>query len=137
MKTSIVLLGFALVSVGAKAECLNEETLRSLDAQFEQALATGQLGYFDEALHADFVWVHNHAGMVQRSRQEVVAFLEEVSARTAESTQDRIQRDVEVMISEASGVVYGFTDVARGGRFPDALILAWPQRTRTDSSHAE
>ena len=113
MKRFIVVLGVTLISVQAHGQCATESALRELDAGFEHALEKNDLSYFEKELAPNFVWVHDHAGMVQRSRMEVIEFLRNVNGS---ASQERTQTDVRVIMSSGTGVVYGFTDVIRGGQ---------------------
>jgi hypothetical protein len=96
------------------ADCLEEQSIRDLDASYERAFQDLDFSWFEKTLHPQFVWVHDHATVIQRSKSELFEDLR-AFAETSGSAQVRNQRDVEVSIVAKTAVVYGFTDVQRDG----------------------
>lgn len=56
-----------------KAEtCLDNEKLTALDAQYENALRTGDTKFLDKLLAPEFSWVHNLASLKENKAQLLV-----------------------------------------------------------------
>ena len=89
---------------------LTEQELRSLDARYDQALTDQSVDFLESFLHNDFVWVHDHAGVVQESR---AALLDPIREGRPSSNLERSQEDVSVVIFENTAIVYGYTNVER------------------------
>jgi Domain of unknown function (DUF4440) len=107
-----------LFGLPAFAGCLTDEGIRNIDAQYEQALVDTSIEFLEQNLHADFVWVHNHASNTQRSRESLLKPLRQAkqSGRPSSSNKRR-QTDVSVLIQGNTAIIYGLTDVERSNSF--------------------
>ncbi len=110
--TVFVLMGLSFVSVVAQESCLNPNRLTSLDASWEKALLESDANHLKSLLLEDFIWVHNHASLID-SKSELI---KRVSDRKGDAThtRSRTSKDVKVIIAGATGIVTGFTFVDRG-----------------------
>ena len=110
-----LLLAVFVFAVPATADCLAEDSVRRLDAEYENSLVTGDYAALERLLHPDFVWVHNHAGFIQRSREELAGPIRATmqSGSPAMVSLSRKQNDVSVVRAGGTSVIYGFTDVTR------------------------
>ncbi|ENJ2051510.1 nuclear transport factor 2 family protein [Vibrio parahaemolyticus] len=55
-------------------ECSDVKLVKSIDESWENALNHGVRSVVEELLHPDFVWVHNQAEMIQRSKLDFLNF---------------------------------------------------------------
>ena len=115
-----ILIGLvAILPVAASAQCLNEGMVRSLDANWDQALNEGSKDVIQQILHEDFVWIHNHAVSVQESKSNFLSYFDETFGRAINRSatmhpNSRIQREIKVILNNGTAVVYGITEVTRG-----------------------
>ena len=117
--TTLVLFSVLLLIVAAgvaQAQCLTQENIRRLDAGFDEALLHGSIDFFEQNLHPEFVWVHNHASSIERSRDDRLTLMRE-RASAGRINAQRTQADVSVVLAGQVAVVYGFTDVERTAGF--------------------
>ncbi|MFH4576641.1 nuclear transport factor 2 family protein [Vibrio diabolicus] len=101
-------------------ECSEVKVVKSIDESWENALNHGVRSVVEELLHPDFVWVHNQAEMIQRSKLDFLNFFDtvfphSVSKPVSVRSGIREQRNVKVIKHPGTAVVYGFTDVKRAG----------------------
>ena len=76
LRLCILLCCFSSVNLLA-AECLQPSRLKSLDAQYEEAVRVGDVKFLNTLLADDFVWVHNleadienKSGLLKRLKAE-------------------------------------------------------------------
>lgn len=100
------------------ADCSSEKQIRELDSRYERALLDGSVADLEQILHPKFVWVHNHAEFIQKSRDELVGpiRLAQNAGRPSISLR-RDQSDVSVLMVAATGVAYGYTEIERTDAF--------------------
>ncbi len=107
----ILLSGLSVTSVIAQKSCIEPENLKNLDSQWEKALLDSNAEFLEAILADDFIWVHNHASMID-SRE---ALLKRTSNPNAPgNTKSRVSKDVKVIVLGSTGVVTGITIVDRG-----------------------
>ncbi len=114
----LILTPFFLYCLPSFAYCLIEKEVRKIDAGYEQALVNTSIEFIEQNLHANFIWVHNHARVVQQSRDSLIRPMREakLSGRPS-SSKKRVQSDVSVLIVGNTAIVYGFTDVERSSPY--------------------
>ncbi len=100
-------------TVSAQQLCMTEASIKALDAQWEKNNLNPDPDFFKNILAEDFVWVHNHASMID-TKEAVVKRAETQSAKSTSDTRSRTQSDVKVAITGNSAIVTGFTLVDRG-----------------------
>jgi Tfp pilus assembly protein PilN len=89
MKKQLVMTMYvvSLIGLAVRAEtCLDAEKLVKLDAQYENALQTGDAQFLDKLLAPEFYWVHNLASLKEKKAELLVRVQkpeERVSARRA------------------------------------------------------
>lgn len=115
MKRLSLLSLLVLISFYATAQqrCMTAESIKALDAQWEASNLNPDPGFFRNVLAEDFIWVHNHASMID-TKEAVVKRAETQSAKGTSDTRSRIQEGVKVAITGNTAVVTGFTVVDRG-----------------------
>ena len=109
----IILLGFSLTSITAQVSCLDSEQLKSLDLKWEQALLQSDISLFESLLAEEFIWVHNHAGLID-SKAGLIERASDKNRGATGNPQSRISNDVQTVILGSTAVVSGFTIVDRG-----------------------
>lgn len=103
----------SFTSLTAQQDCMTVAYIKALDAQWEEANLHPDPDFFKRVLAEDFVWVHNHASMVD-TKEAVVKRAENQAAKGTSDTRSRVQHDVNVAITGSAAVVTGFTVVDRG-----------------------
>lgn len=101
------------ISVFSQTTCMTEESLKQLDAAWEEANLHPDPDFFESTLGSEFIWVHNHGSMVD-SKNSVVERAKKQKAAGTTNTRSRKQRDVKVAISGNTAMVTGITVVDRG-----------------------
>ncbi len=89
--------------------CLDDASVRQLDAGWERAYLERDVEFLDALLADDFIWVHTHASSVDS--KEIL--LRRISASEDWVILSRAQSDVEVRRLGTAAVVTGFTVVTR------------------------
>jgi hypothetical protein len=92
---------------------MNEANITALDAQWEEANLNPNPEFYRKVLSDNFVWVHNHATMID-DKESTVKRAERQLAGDGSNTKSRIQSDVKVAITGNTAIVTGFTIVDRG-----------------------
>ena len=111
MKKSLSLLTlFLLISYTSQAQ---KQQLIALDLAWEKALLTSDVEFLENILVDEFVWVHNHASLID-GKTEAVARAKRIQAGQADDTKGRKSRDQQVAILAQTAVVSGYTVVDRG-----------------------
>ncbi len=108
-----LLIIFTCVSAVAQQSCLTISGIEELDARWEQANLHPDPAFFESLLSDNFVWVHNHASLID-SKDDVVKRAKTQAAKGSSDTRSRVTRDVKVSITGSTAVVTGFTLVDRG-----------------------
>lgn len=90
-----------------------ESQLLQLDQGWEKALLESDVAFLENLLADDFVWVHNHAGLID-GKESAVSRAKRIQAGQKDDTRNRTSRDQKVIILGSTGVVSGFTVVDRG-----------------------
>ena len=114
-----VLLAASMLTLGssvalAQESCHDTTTLMQLDAEWEKAQLEANVKWLQVHLADEFIWVHNHAKLVD-SKDKVLARARAARSENAALTRSRVQSDVEAQVVGSTGVVTGFTIVDRGG----------------------
>ena len=94
------------------AQSSKEELLR-LDQGWEKALLESDVSFLENLVAEEFVWVHNHAGLID-GKEAVISRAKKIRAGQADDTLNRTPRDQQVVILGQTGIVSGFTMVDRG-----------------------
>lgn len=84
-----------------------------MDQGWEKALLDSDVAFLESLLADEFVWVHNHASLID-GKEQALARAKRIKAGQADDTRNRTSRDREVVILGETGVVTGFTVVERG-----------------------
>lgn len=90
-----------------------KEQLLTLDLGWEKALLSSDVDFLENLLADEFVWVHNHASLVD-GKDQAIARAKRIQTGQANDTRNRTSRDQQVVILGDTGVVSGFTVVDRG-----------------------
>jgi len=104
---------FTYFSASAQESCMTVENIKALDAQWEEKNLNPDPEFFKRVLADDFVWVHNHASMID-TKTSTVERAERQAANEGSDTRSRIQSEVKVAITGNTAIVTGFTIVDRG-----------------------
>ena len=113
LKKSLVFLTLLLLfSYTTQAQSPSKEQLLDLDIAWENALLTSDALFLENLLAENFVWVHNHASLVD-GKTNAVERAKRIQAGQADNTKGRAPRDQQVVILGNTGVVSGFTVVDR------------------------
>lgn len=110
--TTLSLLVFFMNTLSF-AQTSEKELLIKLDLGWEKALLDSDVDFLENLLADDFVWVHNHAGLIN-GKPEVVASAKRIQSGQASTTRGRTSRDHKVVILENTAIVSGYTLVDRG-----------------------
>lgn len=106
----LLLIGFTTT---AQQICMTAQSIKALDAQWEANNLNPDPEFFRNVLAEDFIWVHNHASMID-SKEAVIKRAETQSAKGTSDTRSRTQSEVKVSITGNTAIVTGFTVVDRG-----------------------
>jgi ketosteroid isomerase-like protein len=90
-----------------------KEQLLTLDLGWEKALLTSDVEFLGNLLADEFVWVHNHASLID-GKEAVINRAKRIQAGQKDDTRNRTPRDQQVVILGQTGIVSGFTVVNRG-----------------------
>jgi hypothetical protein len=114
MKKSITTLFIlCLLSLTLLAQSQDQQKLLKLDLGWEKALLESDVQFLDNLLSEEFIWVHNHASLID-GKKEVVSRAKNIKAGQADNTKGRVPRDQKVILLGNTGVVTGITVVDRG-----------------------
>lgn len=108
--TSFILCLLTFISV---AQTPDHQNLLELDRDWEKALLESNMGFLENLLAEDFIWVHNHASLID-GKEAVIARAKRIQDGESDNTKGRVSRDQTVVILGKTGVVSGFTVVDRG-----------------------
>lgn len=108
--TSFIL---CLLTLTTMAQSQDHQKLLEMDMGWEKALLESNVEFFENLLAADFVWVHNHASLID-GKEAVVARAKRILEGQVDNTKGRVSRDQRVVILGNTGVVSGYTVVDRG-----------------------
>jgi hypothetical protein len=103
----------AFFSAIAQQTCMTVENIIALDAKWEMSNLHPDPDFVEATLAEDFVWVHNHASMVD-TKEVAVQRAKNQKAQGTSNTKSRIQSEVKVAITGKTAIVTGFTVVDRG-----------------------
>jgi len=109
----VALLTLATAPAWAQQSCLERDALIHLDAQWEQALLESNVDVLTMLMAEDFVWVHDHASMVD-TKASVLQRASDATVGASGFPRSRVSSDVEARVLGSTGVVTGFTVVDRG-----------------------
>lgn len=90
-----------------------EQQILSLDQSWENALLDSDVSFLENLVAEDFVWVHNHAGLID-GKEAVIARAKRIQAGQKDDTRNRTSRDQQVVVLGSTAVVSGYTVVDRG-----------------------
>jgi ketosteroid isomerase-like protein len=102
------LLAFQLI-----AQTQEQQKLIDRDLGWEKALLESDVKYLENLLAKDFVWVHNHASLID-GKEAVVSKAKRIQGGQANDTRGRVSRDHKVVTLGNTAVVSGYTVVDRG-----------------------
>ena len=91
----------------------SKEQLLSLDQGWEKALLESDVSFLENLVAEEFVWVHNHAGLID-GKEAVISRAKKIQSGQQDDTRNRTPRDQQVVILGQTGIVSGFTEVDRG-----------------------
>lgn len=111
MKKTLGILAF-LFTLISHSPGQTKEQLIELDLAWEKALLESNVDFLENLLAEDFVWVHNHASLVD-GKTDAVERATRIQAGQADNTKGRASRDQQVVILGNTGVVSGYTVVDR------------------------
>lgn len=110
----VILLSFiTFLSASAQQTCMTVENIKALDAKWEEANLHPNPEFMEANLAQEFVWVHNHASMIDTKESTVKRAFNQKANGTS-NTKSRNQSEVKVAISGNTAIVTGFTLVDRG-----------------------
>tara|TARA_R110000850_G_scaffold219147_2_gene344742 strand:+ start:86 stop:532 length:447 start_codon:yes stop_codon:yes gene_type:complete len=109
----LTLLALVFCFSATAQTCMTEASIKALDAQWEEKNLNPDPEFFKRVLADDFVWVHNHASMVD-TKKSTVERAERQLANEGSDTRSRIQSEVKVAITGNTAIVTGYTIVDRG-----------------------
>ncbi|TVP47672.1 MAG: nuclear transport factor 2 family protein [Mongoliibacter sp.] len=112
-KTIVTSFILCLLTWAAVAQTQDHQKLLDLDLGWEKALLESDVGFLDNLLADDFIWVHNHASLID-GKEAVVSRAKRIREGQVDNTKGRVSRDQTVLILGNTGVVSGFTMVDRG-----------------------
>ena len=91
----------------------SKEQLLSLDQGWEKALLESDVSFLENLVAEEFVWVHNHAGLID-GKEAVISRAKKIQSGQQDDTRNRTPRDQQLVILGQTGIVSGFTEVDRG-----------------------
>ena len=91
----------------------SEAQLLELDKGWEKALLTSDVEFLEKLVADEFIWVHNHAGLID-GKKAVLSRAKRIQSGQADDTRNRTTKDQQVVILGKTGIVSGFTVVDRG-----------------------
>jgi hypothetical protein len=112
MKTLILLFTFLILSLAAYSQT-SEAQLLELDKGWEKALLTSDVEFLEKLVADEFIWVHNHAGLID-GKDAVLSRAKRIKAGQADDTRNRTSNNQQVVILGMTGIVSGYTLVDRG-----------------------
>lgn len=112
-KQSILLLVCLLFSWMVSAQSPKDKKLLDLDLAWEKALLESDVDFLENILAKDFIWVHNHASLID-GKTEVVSRARKIQQGQTDNTRGRTSKDQKVTVMGKTAVVSGLTVVDRG-----------------------
>lgn len=112
MKSLILLFTFLILSLTAYSQT-SEAQLLELDKGWEKALLASDVKFLESLVADEFIWVHNHAGLID-GKEAVLSRAKRIQSGQADDTRNRTTKDQQVVILGKTGIVSGFTVVDRG-----------------------
>lgn len=112
MKTILLTLFPFLLLVNSTFAQEAKEIL-ALDKAWEKARLESNVTFLDNLLAEEFVWVHNHASLID-GKKEVLDRANRIKSGQPDDTKNRIVKDQQVVILGQTAVVHGYTIVDRG-----------------------
>ncbi|GMQ25070.1 hypothetical protein Aoki45_17520 [Algoriphagus sp. oki45] len=113
MKTLLLITSFVFCFYFSSLAQTSGEELLQVDLGWEKALLKSEVGYLENLLAEEFIWVHNHAGLID-GKEAVLARARRIQEGQTDATKGRNSRDQIVVILGTTGVVSGYTVVDRG-----------------------
>lgn len=126
MKRLALLSILIIVLPISRADVSTEELIKSIDSKWERILLNSDLEALKEAIHPEFVWIHNHVTSIEEGKAAIVDKFEKKILSTKEKFPEidfpdgmilgpqegaaRTQRDVKVVVSGNTALIYGYTD---------------------------
>ena len=112
MKFLPLLLTLLLGTFSSLAQTTQEQ-LVELDKGWERALLNSEVEFLENLLAEEFVWVHNHASLID-GKAEALSRAKKIGSGQQDDTRNRSPRDHQVVLLGQTAVVSGFTLVDRG-----------------------
>ena len=112
MKTLTLLLTFLILSLAAYSQT-SEAQLLELDKGWEKALLASDVKFLESLVADEFIWVHNHAGLID-GKEAVLSRAKRIQSGQADDTRNRTSNNQQVVILGMTGIVSGYTLVDRG-----------------------
>ena len=91
----------------------SEAQLLELDKGWEKALLTSDVEFLESLVADEFIWVHNHAGLID-GKEAVLSRAKRIQSGQADDTRNRTSNNQQVVILGMTGIVSGYTLVDRG-----------------------
>ena len=107
------LILFHVSSSFSQSATFGRESLLEIDLGWEKGLLSSDSEFLANLLADEFVWVHNHAGLID-GKEAVVSRAKRIQAGQADDTRNRTSLDQQVVILGQTGIVSGYTVVDRG-----------------------
>jgi|SRR6187431_549622 len=99
-------LAFFASPITQAETCLENEKLARLDAQYENALRTGDTKFLDKLLAPEFSWVHNLASL-KENKTQLLARLQ----KPEEPIKERRSHDISFLHLDNTMVLQGLSSV--------------------------
>lgn len=112
MKFLPILLTFLLIHFSSVGQTTQEQLLE-VDKGWEKALLNSDVEFLENLLAEEFVWVHNHATLID-GKKDAINRAKRIRSGQQDDTRNRSPRDQKVVLMGQTGVVSGFTVVDRG-----------------------
>ena len=112
MKTLILLFTYLALPLATYAQT-SEAHLLELDKGWEKALLTSDVEFLEKLVADEFIWVHNHAGLID-GKEAILSRAKRIQSGQADDTRNRTTKDQQVVILGLTGIVSGYTLVDRG-----------------------
>lgn len=113
MKKLATIIFLCFLIFPSVAQTQDHKKLIDLDLGWEKALLESDVDFLSNLLAVDFVWVHNHASLID-GKEAVVAKAKRIQAGQPNDTRGRVSRDQKVVVLGNTAVVSGYTVVDRG-----------------------
>lgn len=112
MKTVTLILVLIILPLATYSQTSNAQLLE-IDKGWEKALLTSDVEFLEKLVAEEFIWVHNHAGLID-GKEAVLSRAKRIQSGQADDTRNRTSNGQQVVILGLTGIVSGYTLVDRG-----------------------